>query len=54
MKLVSGKTIITGTIKDKKKYYKQQYSIRETKRCKLRQTQQEQKLSLKILPIDKM
>ena len=49
MKLVSGKTIITGTIKDKKKnkllgqYYKQQYSIRETKQCKLRQTQQEQK-----------
>ena len=48
MKLVSGKTIITGTIKGKKntllgQYYKEQYSIRETKRCKLRQTQQEQK-----------
>ena len=48
MKLVSGKTIITGTINDKKntllgQYYKEQYSIRETKQCKLGQTQQEQK-----------
>ena len=48
MKLVSGKTVITGTIKDKKntllgKYYKEQYSTKETKRCKLAQTQRGQK-----------
>ena len=33
---------------------KEQFSIKETKRCKLMQTQQKQKLSLKILPIDNM
>ena len=35
-------------------YYKEQYGISETKQYKLRQTQQEQKYSLEILPIDKM